>query len=159
MLSGPINRVGALQALLRQRSLLINPRWKGIRYPFGSYNEHGDIVTGAVFRRAFKSEEGLNDLRADTFLTKQTMLHPVDTILDLQQFRISCGQKQVLPSPFFLKKNPLFSEAENSDTNCGTALELRLAFARSLFDAVRTQLRIRSRVTNLRLEYLRRNQL
>ncbi len=41
------------------------------------------IVMEAVFPREFTSDEGLNNLRADPFLTKRAIDHPVQTILGL----------------------------------------------------------------------------
>jgi len=46
----------------------------------------------------------------------------------LQRLRSYCVRKPLTPSGFFLKKNPLCTEASNGYINCGTALAVTLPF-------------------------------
>jgi GT2 family glycosyltransferase/peptidoglycan/xylan/chitin deacetylase (PgdA/CDA1 family) len=60
-------------------------------YPYGSVNEQARRSVEGVFSQAFTCEEGLNDLKTDPLLLKRTMVHPGDTLLDLE-FRLRFGR-------------------------------------------------------------------
>jgi GT2 family glycosyltransferase/peptidoglycan/xylan/chitin deacetylase (PgdA/CDA1 family) len=53
-------------------------------YPYGCFDERVRKAVEGKFPLAFTCEEGSNDLQADPLLLKRTMVHPYDTLLDIE---------------------------------------------------------------------------
>jgi len=59
-------------------------------YPYGFFNDGIRNSVNGVFQLAFTCEEGLNSHGTDPLLLKRTMVHPNDTLLDIE-FRAARG--------------------------------------------------------------------
>lgn len=53
-------------------------------YPYGGFDDRIRNSVNGVFQLAFTCEEGLNDHGTDPLLLKRTMVHPNDTLLDIE---------------------------------------------------------------------------
>jgi peptidoglycan/xylan/chitin deacetylase (PgdA/CDA1 family) len=60
-------------------------------YPFGALDDRIRASVDGVFPLAFTCEEGLNDFGTDPLLLRRTMVHPGDTLLDIE-FRAAFGK-------------------------------------------------------------------
>jgi peptidoglycan/xylan/chitin deacetylase (PgdA/CDA1 family) len=63
-------------------------------YPFGYFDDRIRALVDGVFPLAFTCEEGLNDFRTDLLLLRRTMVHPGDTLLDIE-FRAAFGKSPI----------------------------------------------------------------
>lgn len=59
-------------------------------YPFGNVDEVSREVAERFFELAMSCEEGLNDIRTNAHALRRTMVHPGDTLLDLE-LRVRMG--------------------------------------------------------------------
>jgi len=60
-------------------------------YPYGCFDERVRESVQGVFPLAFTCEEGVNNLQTDPLLLRRTMVHPGDTLLDIE-FRAAIGK-------------------------------------------------------------------
>jgi len=60
-------------------------------YPYGAFNDRIRRSVDGVFPLAFTCEEGLNDLETDPLVLRRTMVHPGDSLFDIE-FRAAFGK-------------------------------------------------------------------
>jgi peptidoglycan/xylan/chitin deacetylase (PgdA/CDA1 family) len=65
-------------------------------YPYGIFDDRVRESLRAIFSLALTCEEGLNDSSTDRLEMKRLMMHPSDTLLDLE-FRASTGRSPLDP--------------------------------------------------------------
>jgi peptidoglycan/xylan/chitin deacetylase (PgdA/CDA1 family) len=60
-------------------------------YPFGAFDARIRKLVDGLFPMAFTCEEGLNNASTDPLLLRRTMVHPGDTLIDIE-FRAAFGK-------------------------------------------------------------------
>jgi len=61
-------------------------------YPYGHYDRRVRDLLEGIFTIALTCEQGLNDVNTDLLQIRRTMVHPGDTLLDIE-FRAAIGRR------------------------------------------------------------------
>lgn len=82
-----------LEELRGSRSDLVDAGFEvsSFAYPYGNYDKRVRDLLEGIFPIALTCEEGMNDAGTDLFQIRRTVVHPGDTLLDIE-FKVALGR-------------------------------------------------------------------